>query len=103
MRNYIQPGHIVTVPSPVAVKSGEGVVIGAIFGIACGDAEIGKDLDLRMEGVFELPKVDGDTFAVGDIVYFDKAAKLATTIADGNQPIGFAIADAASVSVRLTA
>ena len=40
MKNFIQPGDSLTVSAPYAVTSGQGVLIGALFGIAAYDAAI---------------------------------------------------------------
>ena len=105
MKNYIQPGVNLTLPAPEAILSGQGVVVGSIFGIASGDAAIGADVDLVTEGVFELPKVGANAFTLGAKVYFDDATNLATTTAAGNNYIGVAVAAAiaglATVKVRL--
>ena len=38
MKNFIQPGDSLTVSAPYAVTSGQGVLVGALFGIAAYDA-----------------------------------------------------------------
>ena len=105
MKNYIQNGVNITLPAPEAVISGQGVVVGSIFGIAAGDAASGADVDLVTEGVFELPKVGANAFALGAKVYFDDATNLATSTVGSNTYIGVAvaaaIAGAATVKVRL--
>jgi predicted RecA/RadA family phage recombinase len=105
MKNYIQPGMNITLPAPEAVISGQGVIVGNIFGIASGDAAINEDVDIVTEGVFELPKVGANNFALGAKVYFDDATNLVTTTASGNTYIGVAIeaaiASTATVRVRL--
>ena len=105
MKNYIQTGVNITLAAPEAVISGQGVIVGNIFGIASGDAAINEDVDLVTEGVFELPKVGANNFTMGAKVYFDDATNLVTTTASGNTYIGVAIeaaaASTATVRVRL--
>lgn len=91
MKNYIQKGENLTVPAPAAVLSGEGVVIGAIFGVAAGNAAQGANVDLVTEGVFSLPKVAAQAVAIGDKLYWDSAAKLVTKTAGSNTYIGVAV------------
>ena len=44
-KNYIQPGHTITVAAPTGgVLSGDGVLIGTLFGIAQYDAVEGADV-----------------------------------------------------------
>jgi predicted RecA/RadA family phage recombinase len=93
MKNYIQPGEILTVTAPADVKSGDPVAVGTIFGVACCDAANGTDVELNTGGVFELPKTLTDVVGVGDKLYFDSAAgKLTKTAGTGSKPlVGFAV------------
>lgn len=107
MKNYIQKGENLTIAAPYAVTSGGGVKSGLIFGVAAGTAASGADVDLVTQGVFDLPKVSTDVFAVGAAVYWDDTAKLVTSDDDSgaNSKIGVTVAAAAnpsgSVAVRL--
>ena len=38
MKNYVQPGNTITLTAPYAVASGDGLLVGSIFGIAAGAA-----------------------------------------------------------------
>jgi len=38
MKNYVQPGNTITLTAPYAVASGDGLLVGAIFGVASGTA-----------------------------------------------------------------
>lgn len=82
MKNYVQPGNNLTVAAPYAVDSGQGVLIGQLFGIACGDAENGAEVDIATVGVFDIAKPANAVFAVGEAVYFDTAAKQARAAND---------------------
>lgn len=105
MKNYVQKGENLTVFAPYALSSGDGALLGSIFGVAAGDAAIGAEVDLVTEGVFVLPKVSTDTMAVGDPIFWDDAAKLVTTTATANTKIGVSVATAVNpsgtTSVRL--
>ncbi len=105
MRNYVQAGVNLTLPAPADVVSGEGVVIGSIFGIAAGTVASGLDVDLVTEGVFSMAKVSALAIAIGDKVYFDSATKLVNKTSSGNTLIGVAVTAAANpsgfVNVRL--
>ena len=107
MRNYVQPGDSITLTAAAAASSGDGVLVGSLFGIASGDAAIGDKLVLTTKWVFDMPKVSTDMMAVGDVVYFDESAGLVTTDDDtGTNPrIGLAVTAAGnpsgSVNVRL--
>ena len=57
MQNYKQPGDYVTLVAPDAVASGEGLQVGAIFGVAASDVAEDAEGQFKTEGVFELNKV----------------------------------------------
>jgi predicted RecA/RadA family phage recombinase len=105
MKNHIQPGRTLTIPAPADVVSGGVVVAGSIVGVANGDALAGADVDVDVEGVFELEKVSALAINLGDTVYYDAATKLVNKTASGNTKAGYATAAAAnpsaSVPVRL--
>ena len=105
MKNYVQKGENLTIASLYNVTSGGFLKSGLIFGVASGDALTGADVDVVTVGVFELPKVSTDVFAVGAAVYWDNTAKLMTSTTTSNTKIGVAVKAAAnpssSVNVRL--
>ncbi|MRN66551.1 capsid cement protein [Brucella sp. 10RB9213] len=98
MKNYIQPGDTVTVPAPADVKSGDLVVVGDLFGIAQFSAKAGEDVEIATKGVFALPKVSAQAWAVGAKVYYVAADKNISTAASGNTFIGHATEAAANPS-----
>lgn len=105
MKNFIQPGHIVTFTAPAGgVDSGDGMLSGSLFGVASTKAAAGAEVEGAVEGVFELPKA-ADDVSFGERLYWDDTAKNVTTTATENTLIGAAIAAAASgvatVRVRL--
>lgn len=104
-RNYIQPGDTLTIPAPAAVLSGAPVIVGDIVGIAQGNAASGAPVDVAMRGVWELPKVAANSFALGARVYWNAGNGLATSTASGNTLLGVAVeaaaADTGTVKMRL--
>jgi predicted RecA/RadA family phage recombinase len=104
MRNWIQPGDIVTVVAPVAVNSGEGLLVGALFGVAVSTAAISTNVELSTTGVVDLPKA-AVAVTQGAKLYWDNTAKNVTTTVGTNILIGCAIVAAvigdATVRVRL--
>jgi predicted RecA/RadA family phage recombinase len=95
MKNYIQPGDTVKVVAPASITSGDGVLVGLLFGIAVTDAGSGDDVQIKTQGVFELPKVSTEVWAPGDLIYWDDGAGNCTTV-DTNVAIGVTLADAAN-------
>lgn len=105
MRNYVQRGENLTLSAPVDVLSGDGVLVGSIFGVAAEDALTGSDVDLVTVGVFNLPKAASLVISTGDPVFWDNTARAVVKTASGNTRIGVATATAANpsaaVAVRL--
>jgi len=93
MKNFIQPGAIITVIAPYAVSSGQGVKVGALFGIASANAAQGAQLEIKREGVFDIAAVTADTAAQGAKVYWDDTARKITTTATSNILVGALTAD----------
>ena len=98
MKNWIQPGEHITLEAAAAVTGGEGVLVGAIFGVAQGDADLGQPVVLVRRGVFELPKTSAQAWTAGAKVYWDATNKVVTTTASGNTLIGAAVEVAANPS-----
>ena len=91
MKTYVQPGATLTLTAPYAVTSGDGLLVGAIFGVAAGDAASGATVEAALTGVFDLTKIGSQAWTVGAKVYWDDANKRCTTVATDNTPIGVAV------------
>jgi predicted RecA/RadA family phage recombinase len=104
MKNYIQPGHTITVTAPANVESGELVKVGKFIGVAAFNATAGEPLEITLEGVFALPK-GAVVFAEGDPVYFGDTSPGEAVSTSGGSLIGAAVTAQASgdatVRVRL--
>ncbi len=92
MKNYVSRGDNVAVTAPAALGSGDGVLVGSLFGIASGDAAAGDRVVIATAGVYTLPKVGSQAWAEGVKVYWDDTNKRCTTAATGNTLIGAAVA-----------
>lgn len=90
--NYVQRGDVVTVTSPSGgVTTGEGVLIGDLFGVATATVAEGGSLDLARIGVHSLPANSGDTFTEGAAVYWDATAGECVDTAGTDKEIGIAL------------
>lgn len=96
MKNFVQPGDMITVAAPYDVASGAGCLVGNLFGIAATTAVSGADVEIKTSGVFDIAKTSAQAWAVGDLIYWDNSGKVATTVATGNKLIGVATAVAAN-------
>jgi predicted RecA/RadA family phage recombinase len=90
MKNYVQPGNTITLTAPYAVTSGDGLLVGAIFGVAAGTAILGDPVETAVEGVYDLKKVASQAWAAGDKIYWDNTAKQTTKTLTSNTLIGVA-------------
>jgi predicted RecA/RadA family phage recombinase len=104
MKNYVQRGDTLTLAAPYDLTSGDGALIGTIFGVASETVLSGASVDLVVEGVFALAKASG-ALTLGAHVYFDPLTKLATATSTSNVLIGVAVVAAgtsdATATVRL--
>lgn len=91
MKNFIQPGDYVAVAAPATVLSGQGMLVGALFGVATTDAQSGADVEVATRGVFELPAAATDVIAIGDKLYWDSGAGELTKTSAGNTLVGVAL------------
>lgn len=92
MKNYVQRGRVITAIAPLGgVVSGQGVKIGALFGVAATSAAQGEAFELQTEDVFDLPKAGSQAWAVGDAIYWDAVNDECTSAAAGNYDIGVAV------------
>lgn len=90
MKNFIAVANVLTVIAPAAVTSGQGVLVGALFGVATRDAASGAEVEINLTGVFDLPKAASQAWTVGQRVYWDNAAKNTTNVVGSNTLIGVA-------------
>lgn len=65
------------------IESGQPVAVGGIVGVAHADIPAGAWGVLHTVGVFVLPKVADETWAVGDKVYLDATGALTAKATDG--------------------
>jgi predicted RecA/RadA family phage recombinase len=90
MKNFVMEGRTLTLVAPYAVTSGQGLLVGSIFGVAASDAAISADVETLLEGVFTLTKATGAAWTQGALIYWDNAAKNCTTTVATNKLIGVA-------------
>jgi len=105
MKNFVKPGNHITVDGPTV--SGEGKLVGSLFGYATGDSASGtRNAEIVVEGVIKAAKLATDVMAVGAKVNWDdttKEVKLASGDLDG---VGTVVKAAGNgdteVEIRLT-
>jgi predicted RecA/RadA family phage recombinase len=105
MKNFVQPGSTITVIAPAGgVTSGNVVIVGAIVGVAATTQPAGAEVEVSVEGVFDIAKTPADTLAQGAVAKVTPASGLVG--AAGTAAIGWVIAAAGAGSttarVKLT-
>ena len=88
MKNYVHQGEVVSVLAPYAVASGDGVLLGSLFGVATNAAANTAPVEIRRYGVYDLTAVNTDVATVGAKAYWDNAARRVTTTVASNALIG---------------
>ncbi|MBX6330069.1 MAG: DUF2190 family protein [Pseudolabrys sp.] len=91
MKNFIQRGDVITVTAPTGgVTSGQGVLVGNLFGVAATTVAEGESVEIATVGVYELPKLVSAVIAAGARVAWDGTAKQVVLPGTGMAPIGIA-------------
>ena len=107
MRNYVQRGDNLALVVPYAggVTSGQGVLVGALFGVAAVDGVQNAVIECQTKGVFDITKEPALAITAGARVFWDNTNRRITTTATGNFQVGLctvaALAADAMVRVML--
>jgi predicted RecA/RadA family phage recombinase len=102
MKTYVQSGRVITVTAPSGgVTSGQGVLIGTLFGIAQHDAAAGSDAELLTEGVVEIAKTSALQIDIGDRLFWDATNKVVNKTATAQVCVGVAVSAAANPSATV--
>lgn len=90
--NYIQEGGVIELAAPYDRLTGQGALIGALFGVAITTVLTGSKAAFATCGVFSLAKLSTEAWTVGAKIYWDNTNKQCTTVSAGNTLIGAALA-----------
>lgn len=92
MRNYVQPGDSLALAVPYAggVTSGQGVLVGALFGVAAVDGPQNAVIECQTDGVFDITKEPALAITAGARLFWDNTNRRLTTTATGNFQVGLA-------------
>jgi len=105
MKTFIQDGNIITVTAAANIASGDGVLVGNIFGISVMVAVAGDEVEIATVGVYELPKLSTAVIAQGDRVAWNSSTGKVVVPATGMFTLGVATLAAgngtATIKVRL--
>ena len=95
---FVQTGSSIDYTPGSAVAAGDVIVVGNLVAVAKLDIPANTLGALSVVGVYDVEKAEAAVFAIGDNVYFDNSAKVATDVATGNKYMGRAIAAAAAAA-----
>jgi predicted RecA/RadA family phage recombinase len=105
MRNFVQPGDslAIAVPYAAGVTAGQGVLVGALFGVAAVDGAQNAIIEAQTQGVFDITKEPALAITAGARVFWDNTNRRITTTATSNFQVGIATlaALAADTAVRV--
>lgn len=93
----IQKGEMIDYIPAADTAAGEVIVQGKLIGITTEPIKAGKLGAIRVCGVFGITKKASETFAVGDVVYWDNGA----TATAGDNILGLAVAAAEATDERV--
>ena len=101
MKTYIQPGNSLafTVPYASGVTSGQGVLVGALFGIAAVDGAQNAVIECQTIGVFDISKEPALAISAGARVFWDNTNRRITTTATSNYQVGIATLPALAADI----
>ena len=99
MRNYVQPGDslALAVPYAAGVTSGQGVLVGALFGVAAIDGVQNAVIECQTKGVFDITKEPALAITAG------VPAPAVAAVTAGATAAAKAVASRAPKPVRATA
>ena len=93
MKNFVRDGKHIPVIAPKDVKSGEGLMLGELFGVCVHSAEKGQRVTLSTEGVYRLDKDLSVAINTGEGAYYNSetgkvtsaSKELVTVLEDGSE------------------
>jgi predicted RecA/RadA family phage recombinase len=91
MKNYVKSGDVLALTAPYARLSGEGALIGTLFGVAMSDVANGAVGEFAITGVMDIAALSTDTASEGAALYWDNTNKRLTTTSSGNTKVGVAV------------
>ena len=93
MKNFVQPGDslAMAVPYAAGVTAGQGMLVGALFGVAAVDGVQNAVIEGATAGVFDLTKQPSLAITAGARVFWDDTNRRITTTATSNYQVGIAV------------
>lgn len=96
--NFKQPGNVLDLAAPYDRTTGQGALIGSIFGVALSTVTSGSTGQFATEGVWTLSKTSAQAWTLGDKIYWDASNKRCDNDPTVGMLIGTATAAASNPS-----
>ncbi len=91
MKNFISEGKTITVTADQDYASGVGISLEDRAGVVQHTAASGAVAEVALEGVYNLTKLNTDTVAKGQKVYWHTSSKYVTTSSSGAKALGWSM------------
>ncbi len=98
MSGFVHEGKNLVIPAPYEVHAGDGVKVGALFGIAASWAEAGQLVPVAASGVFDVRRPDSEQWTIGTRIYWNDGERSFTCKADGTSFIGVVVDESKQVA-----
>src|SRR5687768_69383 len=96
--NFVQNGEVITLVAPYQRNSGEGALVGSIFGVATTTVANAVAAEFAIVGVWDLAKTSAQAWTQGQKIYWDNANKRCDSDSTVGTLIGMATEAAANPS-----
>jgi len=102
MKNFVQRADNLPLAVPyTTITAGQGMLVGALFGVAVTDGVQNQVISAEIEGVFDLTKEPTLVIGAGVRVFWDNTNRRVTTTATSNFCIGVATQAAAGADATV--
>lgn len=100
MANYVKKGEVIDYPnnSGADINYGDIVILGKNIGVAAEHIPQGATGSVKVCGVYEVPAVTTEEFAIGDTLYLDADGKATKTQGELTVVMGWSFAAKASAA-----
>jgi predicted RecA/RadA family phage recombinase len=99
MKNYVQPGDVISAVAPYQRNSGEAALLGgSLFGVAVDTVASGATGVFAREGVYDITKATtaGEAYTLGQRLFWDNTNKRITSTSTSNVAVGVCVVAAAT-------
>lgn len=103
MKTFVASGASYALTMPYDRVSGQGVLVGSIFGVVAETALSGAVAEVWTTGIFDVTKQGSLAISAGARLFWDNTNRYLTTVQNGNVPVGVAVVAAGSSDTTVRA